>query len=76
MILIAISHERGYSGVDHLLNDSELQDIVGRHFRCIADIRRAARKLDSGAQRKRDVPIWIRVAHPDGTTTQHDTLWL
>lgn len=61
-------HKRGYSGRDHLLSDSELEPVIGRQFRSVAEARRAAEKLSSGTAGRCDVPIALEVLFADGTS--------
>lgn len=60
-------HCRGYSSLDDPLTDSELEPIIGRQFRSVAEARKAAQRLSSGTSRRCAVPIILEVLFPDGT---------
>lgn len=47
-------YRHGYSGEDHLLDDSEFQPAIGRDFRSLRDASRAINRMASRA-----IPIWV-----------------
>ena len=51
--IIGIGQKHGYTGTDHLLDDSDLQNLIGRDYRSIAEVRRLA------AVRDADAPVWM-----------------
>lgn len=70
MITVKSAHHlRGYSGEDQLLEDTELEPVIGLQFRSVAEARKAAQKLSSGTGWE-SVPIGLEVLFADGTTHQ------
>lgn len=61
-------HKRGYSGLDHLLADSELEPIIGRQFRSVNEAKEAAERLSSGTSGRANVPIGVECLFADGST--------
>lgn len=64
---------KGYTGVDHLIEDSECHEIIGRQFRCVRDALRAAERrcwiaAYSGHPRRRHFLAYVEVLFADGTT--------
>ena len=60
-------HKRGYSGSDHLLSDHELEPVIGREFRSVAEARKAAERLSTGTSGHANVPIGLEVRFADGS---------
>jgi hypothetical protein len=61
-------HKHGYSGSDHLLSDSELEDVIGREFRSVSEAKKSAARLSTGTSGYANVPIGLEVRFADGTT--------
>jgi len=62
--VITITHAsiaRGYSGYDHLLDDSPLAALVGRTYRDLRTAARAAGRALKGTQDRRcaGAPVWL-----------------
>jgi len=51
--IISIHQKRGYSATDHLLDDRPLQDLIGREFASVADVRQLPAVQQAAA------PVWI-----------------
>lgn len=69
----------GYSGVDHLIEDSEIKDIVGRQFRSVGEALRAADARcyiagHNGRPRRRHPYTWVEVRMADGTVRTHSSI--
>ncbi len=61
------THARGHSGLDHMLDDTELEPIVGRSFNSVRDARKAAYRLSSGTRPGEfRVPITLEVLFSSG----------
>ena len=73
--ITAIRPKRGYSNVDHLIDDSAYQNFVGQQFESVRDIRRAVNaksfteKLDF---RVRNVPVAVEIRLPTGDANKID----
>ena len=66
----------GYSGVDHLIDDRELKDIIGRDFRSVGEALKAADKrcwIDAygPSPRRRHPYTWVEVRTSDGSVRVH-----
>jgi len=61
-------HKHGYSGKDHMLDNTELEPIIGDRFPTVAAARAAAEKLSRGTAGTCNVPIGLEVLFDDGTT--------
>lgn len=59
---------RGYSGYDHLLDDSPLRSIIGREFATLAAAGRAAERAADGTQDKRCASGPVLITDADGRT--------
>ena len=54
MIVVTGAWQRqGYTGWDHLLDDSPLESIIGRNFSSLAEARKAATRALRGTQDQR-----------------------
>lgn len=69
----------GYSGTDHLIDESGVHDIIGRQFRSVSAALKAADtkcKMEGvGGRRTTNHPYtWVEVIHKDGSTTTHQSV--
>lgn len=62
------SYARGYSGDDHMLNDGELSDVIGRTFR---DVKQAKKEIEKLVPKGVISPVQIEVLFDDG-----ESCWL
>lgn len=61
-------HARGYTGWDHLLDDTPLSDLIGRRYRSVGEARRAAERVSMRSQdrRCRNAPVRLTVRLASG----------
>lgn len=60
-------HKAGYTRIDHQLDDSPVQALVGRQFRSVGEAKRAvtSASMKSGNSANRQAPIGIEVMFAD-----------
>ena len=69
----------GYSSTDHLIDDSQIKDIIGRQFRSVGDALRAADRrvfIDGTPSRKRRAHpyTWVQVQMANGAVNEHKSV--
>jgi hypothetical protein len=66
--ITGIGSKHGYSGYDHLIDDSPLQDLLGQQFRSVRDLHKAVTKtqFETADKRVRYVPVAVEIVLATG----------
>lgn len=70
---------QGYSGTDHLIDDSEIKDIIGREYRSVKQALDAADKrcfiVSHGSNPRRNHPYtWVKVMMANGEIIERNSV--
>ena len=63
----------GYSGTDHLIDESEIKDVIGVQYRCVGDALRAVEKRCFNRGRHHPY-VWADIRMANGDVHHHTSV--